>query len=66
MDKEQYKKLDKNTKIQWYINTFIDDLEVGFKDSFEFDEAFEKYIARSFKDMNKQQEKILKKQMGVE
>jgi hypothetical protein len=59
MNEEKFEKLEYNTKIEWFINVFSDDLELGFKDSPEFDEAFEIFVDRMYKQITKDKKKIL-------
>ena len=63
MDKEQFLKLEKDTQLEWFINVFNIDLDEGFNDSPEFDEAFEKYIVRMFHSMDEQKLDTLLKEV---
>ena len=57
--KEFFEKLEYHTKIEWFINVFSDDLELQFKDSPEFDEAFERFVDRMYKQMSYDKKIIL-------
>jgi len=66
MNEEEYKKLDTNTKIKWYIGIFEEELESDFRDSEEFDKAFQEFILRRFENITEIEEQYLKKEIGVE
>jgi hypothetical protein len=59
MKLKEFEKLEYNTKIEWFINVFSDDLDDGFKYSSEFDEAFERFVDRMYEQMTKDKKEIL-------
>lgn len=63
MNKEQWDKLDINTKLDWFITIFDEDLIQGFEDSREFDDAYCEYVKRKFDEISNEQLNIVLKEV---
>jgi len=59
MNEKQWEDLDINTKIDWFISVFDEDLIRGFENSREFDDAYCEYVKRQFDEMTKEKLNIL-------